>query len=388
MLLATGLAAGALSAVGCGSGGDGDAVQVGNTHVSGGPSADWPVFGRVTERTHSLTDAPNPPFRQVWQLYDRVLIEFPPALANGVLYVGDKLGEVRAIDSTDGHVIWTRQLGGRDVTAPAFSYRGEDKVMVGQEEGDFQALDFKTGKPAWKFHTSSPIESSPIVVGATVYFGTDDGTVYALDVDNGKQRWKYKAAGPVKSSPSFSNGLLYFADYRGDMYAARPSDGKLAWRVHTGSGGFYSSPTIAYGRVYAARDDGTVVAVSAKGGKAAWQRSIGNGVYGSPAVAQVKGVPPSVYIGGYAKKIYALDAGTGKPRWSHEVGGPIPGTATVVGHTVYTSSFQTRKTLGLDAGTGKEVFHFPSAGYTPAISDGQKVYLIGYLTIWALAPKS
>lgn len=74
-------------------------------------------------------------------------------------------------------------------------------------------------------------------------------------------------------------------------------------------------------------------------------------------------------------------------RWVHELGGPIPGTATVIGHTVYTSSFQTRTTLGLDAGTGKESFHFPSAGYTPAISDGQRVFLTGYLTIWALEPK-
>ncbi len=128
--------------------------------------------------------------------------------------------------------------------------------------------------------------------------------------------------------------------------------------------------------------------MSAESGKPGWQRDIGNGVYGSPAVPDIKGVPASVYVGGYSRKLYALDAATGKPRWTHDVGGPIPGTATVLGHTVYTSSFQTRRTLGLDAGTGKEIFHFPSAGYTPAISDGEKVYLTGYLTIWALAPKS
>lgn len=99
------------------------------------------------------------------------------------------------------------------------------------------------------------------------------------------------------------------------------------------------------------------------------------------------GTPPSIYVGSYNHQLYALDAETGKERWRFDVGGQVPGTPTVVGHTVYTSSFQTQKTIGLDAKSGKPVFHWGSAGYTPLISDGERVSLTGFQTVWAFDAK-
>ena len=66
----------------------------------------------------------------------------------------------------------------------------------------------------------------------------------------------------------------------------------------------------------------------------------------------------------------------------------MPGTPTVVGKTVYTSSFQTKKTLGIDAKTGKKVFEWGSAGFTPVISDGERVFLTGFQTVWAFDAKT
>ena len=146
-----------------------------------------------------------------------------------------------------------------------------------------------------------------------------------------------------------------------------------------GEGGFFSSPAIAFGRVYAARDDGTVYAFDEKTGKVDWSFPTGGSVYGSPAVAQVPGTPPTVYIGSENGRFYALDARTGKPRWRYDVGGPVPGTATVIGHTVYTSSFKTRED---DRHRRPHPQARPSsssqAGYTPMVSDGRRLYLVGY----------
>lgn len=64
----------------------------------------------------------------------------------------------------------------------------------------------------------------------------------------------------------------------------------------------------------------------------------------------------------------------------------MPGTATVIGHTVYTSSFKTRKTVGIDVRDRRRVFFLHQAGYTPVISDGRRLYLIGYYTVFALEP--
>jgi outer membrane protein assembly factor BamB len=98
----------------------------------------------------------------------------------------------------------------------------------------------------------------------------------------------------------------------------------------------------------------------------------------------VPGTPPTVYIGSYDEHFYALHALSGKQRWRHDVGGPVPGTATVIGHTVYTSSFKTRETIGIDVHTGRKAFRLRQAGYTPMVSDGHHLYLIGYYELIGL----
>jgi outer membrane protein assembly factor BamB len=176
------------------------------------------------------------------------------------------------------------------------------------------------------------------------------------------------------------------------MFALDAASGKPLWRTNTskvppfGRGGFFSSPAIAFGRVYGARDDGTVFAFDEKTGRVDWSFDAGGAVYGSPAVAQVPGTPPTVYIGAENGRFYALDASTGKPRWTYEVGGPIPGTATVIGHTVYTSSFEADRTIGIDAVTRKKTFELKQAGYTPVVSDGKRLYLVGYYVLVGLEP--
>jgi outer membrane protein assembly factor BamB len=94
-----------------------------------------------------------------------------------------------------------------------------------------------------------------------------------------------------------------------------------------------------------------------------------------------------VYIGSYDEHFYALDARTGKVRWKYDVRGPVPGTATVIGHTVYTSSFKTKDSVGLDVRDGRRTFQLEEAGYTPVVSDGRHLYLTGYFELIGLMPK-
>jgi len=58
----------------------------------------------------------------------------------------------------------------------------------------------------------------------------------------------------------------------------------------------------------------------------------------------------------------------------------------VIGHTVYTSSFKTQRTIGIDALTHRRTFALKQAGYTPMVSDGRHLYLIGYYTLIGLQP--
>jgi outer membrane protein assembly factor BamB len=231
-----------------------------------------------------------------------------------------------------------------------------------------------------------------MAVGGVLYLGSDKTNVIALRASDGRVLWQFNSPGAIKASPSYHDGRVYVADYQGAMFCLEAKTGRPVWRTNTtrvppfGDGGFYSSPALAFGRVFAARDDGTVFAFDQDTGKVLWSFPTHNFVYGSPAVAHVPGTPPSVYIGSYDEHFYALDARTGKQEWRYPVGGPVPGTATVIGHTVYTSSFKTREAVGIDVRTHRRTFELHQAGYTPVVSDGRRLFLIGYYGLIGLVP--
>ncbi len=363
---------------------------------------DWPFFGRVPQRTHYLpanqgiVDRPlDPPLKQAWSINTHGLIEFPPAIGGGVAYAINKYGNGKAIRLGDRKVIGELELDPRNkghqaiVTGPAY-YRGD--VYGAFLDGTLAAGDGLTGKVVWKRHLHAHLESSPLPVDGNLYVGTDTAEVLAIDAGDGHTVWKFNAPGAIKASPSYDAGNVFVADYESSMYALNANTGKPVWKTNTskvapyGKGGFFSSPAIAFGNVYAARDDGIVYAFDEATGKVRWSFPTGAAVYGSPAVAHVPGTPPTVYIGAENGTFYALNARTGKVEWTFDVGGPVPGTATVIGHTVYVSSFQTKKTIGIDVRTHKRDFKIDQAGYTPMISDGHRLILVGYYTVIGLEP--
>jgi outer membrane protein assembly factor BamB len=361
----------------------------------GTPTASWPFFGRLPQRTHYLggpiADL-DPPFRVLWHINTHALIEFPPAISGGVAYLVNKYGNVYAIRLADKEILWTRIVRRRlhgapiDVTGPAY-YGG--RVFLAEIGGALIALNAKTGKVDWKEDLGAHLESSPLIVGKTLYIGTDSGQVLAIDTANGHKIWEYKAGAAIKASPSFHDGLIYVGNYQSGMLALHARSGRLAWRTNTstqasGRGGFYSSPAIAFGHVYAARDDGVVFALDRRSGRIDWTFPTGGAVYGSPAVAKVPGTPPSVYIGSENGRLFALSAKDGHERWHQDVGGPIPGTASVIGNTVFSSSFETRESVGYDVHTHKRDFVLHSAGYSPVVSDGHRLYVAGYYTFYGL----
>lgn len=389
----------ALLVAGCGSSDEGETGASASEVASGSDFTNWPNFGRVPQRTHYLPateKALDPPLKQAWSINTHALIEFPPAVHDGVAYVINKYGNGKAVRLEDRKVLWEINIRPSDkgkpnfVTAPVY-YEG--RIYGAFLSGHLAAGDAATGKKDWVRKFDAHLESTPLAVDGTLYLGTDTTDLIALDASNGKTRWSFNAPGAIKASPSYNDGKVFFADYQSSMFALDAKSGKPVWRTNTskappyGSGGFFSSPAVAFGRVYAARDDGTVYAFDEKTGKVVWHFDTGDYVYGSPAVAQVPGTPPTVYIGAENGRFFALDARTGKVRWQKNVGGAIPGTAIVIGHTVYTSSFDTEETTGFDVHTHKRTFRIKESGYTPMTSDGKRLYLVGYYDLIGLEPR-
>jgi outer membrane protein assembly factor BamB len=354
-------------------------------------TVNWPIFGRDPARTKYLpANGVKPPFRLAWHYTERPLLEFPPVYARGKLYAVNNSGTAFALDARNGHLLWERRIGRLSASSPAYAH--ERLYIVNLVPGHIVKLDARTGKVLWKRSLPGRAESSPLVLGNTVYFGCENGELFALSTVNGRVRWATPLGGPVKSAPAYRHGVLYVDDYGGYMNAVRASDGKLLWQSGSlgpgfgGSGEFYSTPAVAYGRVYAGNNDGRVYSYDQSDGALAWTHSTGNWVYSGVAVASTPTTPPTVYVGSFDGNVYALDAKNGETRWQEPAGGQVVGSVSIVGNIVYAAEFTNKTTEGFDIRTGKKVFHYKTGTYTPVISDGRRIYLVGYSSINALEP--
>jgi outer membrane protein assembly factor BamB len=354
----------------------------------------WLTFGFGNRRRHvSPSVGLRPPFRWQWTFRAQRLLEFPPAVSQGKLFLPVLDGRLYALDRRDGRVIWKRNLGRCIAASPTFANGllvvtalnryGHCSTRTENLSGTLAVLRARDGKVRWSV-ALPPTESSPLVAGDTIYIGDWDGWMRAYALTNGHLRWRLRLGGAIKASISSAGDRLYVGAYDGRLYCVSRG-GKLLWRgssqsTFLGRGHFYSTPAVAYGRVYLGSTDGKVYSFGARSGAVRWSYSTGSYVYAAPAVWN-----GLVLVGSYDSWFYALDAATGERRWRFHANGRISGAATVLDGIVYFSTFAGR-TYGLSARDGRLLWSYPDGKYSPIVDDGKRVYLVGYGRLFKLRP--
>ena len=357
------------------------------------PGIAWPTYGYDAARQRfARSSSLAPPFRVLWTFRAQSLVEFPPVVGYGRLFFANNAGTMFAIGAKNGKRAW-KYLSHRCVAAtPALDRhvvfqafmnappcnRAPSAALTGQ----VIAFSVGTGRVIWK-HAIGPSESSPLVVGATVFLGDWNGRVWALRRLSGKPHWVTKLHGQVKGGVAISGNRLYVGDYSGHLYSLNATTGHIVWQAKVqprfgSTGTLYSTPALAYGRVYIGATDGKLYSFGALSGKLRWSQSTGGYVYSSPAVWRSR-----VFVGSYSHRFFSMDAATGTILWQFTANGPISGSPTVIAGRVY---FATLKgtTYALDAQTGKEVWTFPDGKYSPVVADAERLYLTGYARIYGL----
>lgn len=358
--------------------------------------ADWPVYGGNAQRTRyqpfaTRSTTIRPPLTEKWGNTGKVLLEFPPVLCGRRLYVLRNDALLRAIDRRTGRTVWQKRIGRLAASSPACAdgriYATVLKRNRYDRGGQVIALRASNGSRIWRIALASRTESSPLIAGDQVIFGTEKGEVLSLHRVSGRVRWRYRAGGAIKAAVAMEGNTLYVGDYSGRMHAIWARSGRKRWVSDLG-GSLYSTPAVAYGRVFVGNIDRSVVAVGADTGRIAWRRRMKGYVYSAPAVAPVKGKGPTVFIGSYGGQLVALDARSGKTRWSRELGGKMSGGVTVVGDLVMYANLG-RKSLGIRrASNGDLLYSHRSGAFDPGISDGRRLYINTYTSVYHLVPKA
>jgi outer membrane protein assembly factor BamB len=196
-----------------------------------------------------------------------------PAVGDRRVYTGTRTGRVLAVDRTDGRVVWERDLPAETVTAPVV------------------------------------LRSGAVFVAGFDDFGRAETTVHALDAGTGEDRWAAGTARGSRAPPVVAGNRVVVSHADDSLVVRRASDGTVAWDAAAASG----DAAVARGTVFHATGDG-VAAYGLSDGEPCWSRTLD----GNSTTAPVA-VDGLVLTGRRSGDLYALDAGTGEPRWTADL---------------------------------------------------------------------
>jgi outer membrane protein assembly factor BamB len=143
---------------------------------------DWTTFRGDNARTDVTGVAIPAGVKLAWQV-EVSSAELPtaPVAAGGMVFLANRAGVVRALDSS-GNEVWQAYTSGPVFYPPAVAH---DRVYVGSADGRVYAYEARTGRLLWTFRVAPEDRWIPIygklmnawpVAGGVV---VDDGTVYA-----------------------------------------------------------------------------------------------------------------------------------------------------------------------------------------------------------------
>ncbi|MCA9710287.1 MAG: PQQ-binding-like beta-propeller repeat protein [Myxococcales bacterium] len=232
-----------------------------------GPAVAWASYGLDARNSrHNALEAALTPstldcLQPRWSVSGLDGVTSTPAVVDGVVYVGDWAGALRAYDLADGRERWVAEVDAQVNDSPLVT---DDAVYFADGGGWLHAVARADGAPLWSVeldaHEYANIFSSPVLAGDRLVIGvasielatvqrdyTFRGAVVALDPATGDELWRFYtttddaeagAGVSVWSSAAYdeARGLVYIGS--GNTYeapASSLSDALLAIDVLDGS---------------------------------------------------------------------------------------------------------------------------------------------------------
>ena len=140
---------------------------------------------------------------------------------DGSVYVSRAFGDVLAVDSQDGRLMWKQKVG-RSPAATA----ADGAVYVRTDDNRVSALDARTGQPRWQQEIKDEKLGSPRVdpEGNVVVTGST-GTARGLDAENGQTRWRANLGSELSPAVAGSKDEVFFSDASGRVVGLHPQQG-------------------------------------------------------------------------------------------------------------------------------------------------------------------
>lgn len=287
----------------------------------------------------------------------------PLAANNTIYFVSGSV--VYAVDRTSGAQKWrypaSSTLPRTIIYTPAYS---DGTVFLSTAEG-LSALDAETGKLKYpSFIVPNGANTSPVIIGDSVYFGGGNGRIFALNIKSGdpvnamfrnglnlqadfagnmtalngqlyvitanqmmhsidaltgNQRWQSRVEGEIRGSIVVPDGETLYVAAGSSLQAFRASSGVLRWSQPTPRN-IVAPPVVdSAGGIYVITSDRAVYCIEIKGPrpKSKWEKvvpQVDTNVIAQPVIAD-----DLLIIATQGGSIWALDLASGGVKWNYRI---------------------------------------------------------------------
>ncbi|TVV76144.1 PQQ-binding-like beta-propeller repeat protein [Sphingomonas solaris] len=331
-----------------------------------------------------------------------------PVVADGKVFAIDTDGVVHAFATTDGKVLWTAATAtGKKSESSRFgggvSYEN-GRLYATNGLGDVVALDATNGSQLWKVHPGGPLRGSPTIANDTLYVVSQDNQLFALKTTDGSTVWN--EAGTLElagvfgvAAPAAAQGTVVAGFSSGELNAYRYENGRGVWQdalsrtsISTAVASLSdidADPVIDGGRVYAVGQGGRMVALELTTGQRLWEVNVAG--ISTPWV-----VGDWLYVVTDESKLMCIARTTGKVKWLTQLpryrdDKPKKGTITWTGPVLAGDRLILASSEGQLANVSPADGRLLSTGkagapvFLPPVVANQTLFLLdnqGHLTAW------
>jgi outer membrane protein assembly factor BamB len=184
------------------------------------------------------------------------------------------------------------------------------------------------GTLAWKFEFRGYVHATPAVVDGVAYIAGCDETFRGIRVADGREVVNIPVGAYMGASPAFDGTAAYVGTFENTVLGIDMKARKVTWSYRHPERVFpyYSSAAVAEGLVVLGGRDKMVHALDAKSGKERWTFMTNARVESSPAI-----VGNRVFVGSSDGRLYVLDLLKGGKLWEFEAGDSISASPAIAG---------------------------------------------------------
>ncbi|MGW4924691.1 protein kinase domain-containing protein [Streptomyces parvulus] len=239
---------------------------------------------------------------------------------------GDHDGALVAYDVTKGEEVWRSRLGKQLSVEDTIAIDDKNVYVTATDYAQARsatkyrtavaAISHTTGKPTWIQHRdwgTKDYDVQGTVSGKYLVYADSNLNLTVRDTATGGQLWTKKIGEEWTWRPAVANGLVFLP---GDELTAVDADkGSTVWTLSPAGRRGFNNPTVIDGVLYTSDHDDGVWAVDVKTGKRTWLCDELD-VEGPEAFVRA-GATLYGATGALDGGIVALDAGSGKSRWTY-----------------------------------------------------------------------